>query len=362
VFEDQKQELKDTRLTAENLRTKLLLEKIQFDAKQLQKPRTVCKRSSCCEFKDSGKGDGEVVTIYKTHCHPVCRLKNVKEDVIAAPGLMRCSAFQGTNIWKQCGHRWQEHLHILYELESVTVQVKDTEIERQLQANADDVTLRQTGVREIQLIEEFKREHQEIQEAAARLGLFLKRYSMVPINDITLEYIKMLIQREEAKIQAGQEANVLVDGNKRRLKALEGDKKAHIELFETLSKNMEDPKNDKDKVLDEQGVADLVGKLYNLKHFGKNLKGVKNTISSAHQATYRERPFRVQRGGSRLLTIAEEFFYGVRSTHSRSNGKHSSVLARPKSALGPPQDGANRRASSGINGLIGGLYSTIFPK
>ncbi|KAK0658513.1 hypothetical protein QBC41DRAFT_351365 [Cercophora samala] len=301
--EESERELKDTRLTGDNLRKKLKLQKKQFNPVQLTKPRTVCTQAACCDFKDSGKGDGEVVTIYRTHCHAECYLENVKEDVLADPGLIRCLAFNGTNACISCHHHWQQHLHVMYELEEVTVTVTDTEIERQLQANDSDVTLRQVGIQRCgQLIAEYKGEQREIQKAAVRFGLFLKQNAMAPINDATLDYIDMLIKDEEAKIAAGRAEGISVDGNVKRLSALEEDKRCHIELAEALTANMKMKSPNKqgasNAMLDEKGVADLVERLYRLKHYGENLRSVKNTITQAHEATYRERPFRVQDGGS----------------------------------------------------------------
>jgi hypothetical protein len=43
-------------------------------------------------------------------------------------------------------------------------------------------------------------------------------------------------------------------------------------------------------------VEALVQRLYGLHHFGRSLKDVKNGIVEAHQATYRERPYRVHGG------------------------------------------------------------------
>ncbi|KAJ5042314.1 uncharacterized protein L3040_004866 [Drepanopeziza brunnea f. sp. 'multigermtubi'] len=57
---------------------------------------------------------------------------------------------------------------------------------------------------------------------------------------------------------------------------------------------MEDS-NSSYKPLDEAGVSQVVDQLYALKHFGKNLRNVKNVTAQAHQATYRERPHRLPR-------------------------------------------------------------------
>ncbi|KAL7786204.1 hypothetical protein V8C37DRAFT_419623 [Trichoderma ceciliae] len=298
LCEDKKNELNDTRLTAQSLRKRLRLERIQFSAKKLARPRTVCKNTACCDFKDSGLGNGEVVTIYKTHCHPVCFLINVKEDVIADPSLIDCLAFNGTNTCKLCHHRWQEHLHVLYELSETKIGVIDIEIERQLKANADDVTLRQTGIARLdQNIEEYNQELDEIRRAAARFCLFLRKNAITIINDATLDYLDMLIQDEKGKIEAGNERGIPMGANRKRLQALQDDRQIHIQLVETFKQNMIDPTCTDDMLLDEQGVGALVKNLYELKHFGENLEHIKYVIDSSLEETSRERPYRGETRG-----------------------------------------------------------------
>ncbi|KAM0258385.1 hypothetical protein ACHAQJ_003860 [Trichoderma viride] len=305
LCENKKSELNDTRLTAHNLRKRLRLEKIQFVAKTLNRPRTVCKNTDCCDFKDSGLGDGEVVTIYKTHCHPICYLDNVKEDVIADPGLIGCAAFMGKNVCLLCHHRWQEHLHVLYELSETKVQVTDTEIERQLKANTDDVTLRQTSIARLdQNIEEYNQELDEIRRAAARFCLFLRENAITVINDATLDYLEMLIQDEKGVIETGKQRGISMGANKKRLQALQDDRQIHIQLVETFKQNMAEPTCPDDVLLDEQGVDALVKRLYDLKHFGENLEHIKYVIGSSLEETSRERPFRVQAPGRNKYTMA----------------------------------------------------------
>jgi hypothetical protein len=90
----------------------------------------VCTNSRCCDFKDSGKNDSQVVTIYNTHCHADCYLDHVDVDAVAHASLVQCAAFQGTNFYTLCKHQWQEHMHVLYGLEEVNVQITDSEIQR----------------------------------------------------------------------------------------------------------------------------------------------------------------------------------------------------------------------------------------
>ncbi|KAL6873092.1 hypothetical protein J3F83DRAFT_772325 [Trichoderma novae-zelandiae] len=274
---DKKLELNDTQLTADKLRRRLHLERIQFSAVKLNRPRTV------------GLDDGVV-----------CYLDNVTQDVVADPGLMDCWAFNRTNICRVCQHRWQEHLHVLYELFETKVQVKDKEIERQLKANADDVTLRQLIITRLDRdIDEFNQELDEIRRAAARFFLFLRENAITIINDATLDYLDMLIQDEQGVIEAGRQRGFSVDSNRKRLQALKDDRQIHLELVETFKENMAHPTCPEDMLLDEQGVDALVKRLYELKHFGANLKHIKYVIDTSIEETYRERPYRVQTGGFR---------------------------------------------------------------
>lgn len=284
LCEDKIQELKNTRLSGDKLRKSLHLQKVQLKSETLDRPRTVCQSVSCTEFKDDGNGEAKVVTIYRTHCHSVCYLTDVKADCIAQPGLINCAAFQGSEFCTTCKHHWQEHLHVLYELREHMATVKDSEIERQLGVHADEVLLKQTAIEKLKEVrKEYRSEHDQLRKAAARFGIFLKKYSITPYNDATLAYLDFLIKEEHAKIQAG--------GNDRKLRGLEADRQKHVETVDILTRNMAN--DSKCRLLDEAGVDRLVKKLYNLKHFGSNLESVKRNITEAHEATYREMPYRV---------------------------------------------------------------------
>ncbi|KAL7819970.1 hypothetical protein V8C26DRAFT_440683 [Trichoderma gracile] len=246
LCKDKKLELSDTRLTTDKLRKRLHLERIQFMATKLDRPH-----------------------------------------VVADPGLLRCAAFLGSDTCLLCQHRWQEHLHVLYELFETKVQVIDKEIERQLRVNADDVTLRQLAITSLDRdIDEFNDELDEIRRAAARFCLFLRENAITIINDATLDYLDMLILDEQGIIEAGRQRGFAVGPNKKRLQALKDDKQIHIELVETFKENMAHPTCPEDMLLDEQGVDALVKKLYDLKHFGANLKHIKYVIDSSIEETY----------------------------------------------------------------------------
>ncbi|KAH8651195.1 hypothetical protein BX600DRAFT_516783 [Xylariales sp. PMI_506] len=294
MVEDKRQELKDTRLSGDSLRQKLQVQKRHLRQKTLDHPRTVCTERACVDHEDDGTD--VMKTIYKTHCHRVCSLRGISADTVAFPGLIRCAAFSGNDHCHKCTHTWQVHMHILYELEEYLATVTDGEIQRQLSANANDVTLRQTALRNLEaMIEEYRQEHQEIQEAAARFGVFLKKHAMATHNDATLAYLDVLIRDEVAKVDIG--------GSRQRLNDLQEDRRRHEELVAVLMHNIKNSDGARSsnihQILDESGVGLLEARLYKLKHFGQNLRNVRNGIASAHEATYRERPIHIHRGGLR---------------------------------------------------------------
>jgi len=338
LYADKMQELSTTKLSGDKLRQKLHLRKVQLNPETLLHPRTVCTASTCVEYKDDGNGEGNVVTVYKTHCHPVCSLTDVRPDTIAHPGLRYCAAFGGGEYCRgsSCGHSWQQHQHVMYELREQTATVKDSEIQKQLEAHADDVTLKQTAIKELQsLRQEYEWEHKQIQQAAAQFGLFLKKNSLAPINDATIAYIDFLIAAERDKIEAG--------GSKQKLQGLEADKREYLETIKILTDNMHG--NSNFKPLDEAGVSRLVRDLYKLKHFGSNLQSVKNVIATAHQATYRERPYRVQR---KTASYSRSLFHSVFSSqptsHRQQPASHHGVI--PHRQQPPPPYAASSSAVS----------------
>ncbi|KAL8834143.1 MAG: hypothetical protein Q9170_003890 [Blastenia crenularia] len=287
MTEEKMQELKDTRLSGDQLRNRLHVQKVQMNAMPLERPRTVCGNGSCTEVRDDGNGQDVKVTIYKKPCHPVCHLKDVPHEQMAPPGLINCWAFKYGDECRACGHIWQEHLHILYELTEEVVTAVDTAIEQKLKAHANDVTLRMTALTQHeQRISDYKQEREIIRDAAAKFGVFLHKFSLAPYNDALIAYLDYRIKDEQIKVQAG--------GNNKRLLSLTEERHKHTEAIEVITRNMNSQANWDD--LREGAIDRIVQQLYKLKHFGTTLKDMRQGIATAHQATYREIPYTVRRG------------------------------------------------------------------
>ncbi|GKU03600.1 unnamed protein product [Fusarium langsethiae] len=294
-------ELQDARLTGGKLRKKLHLQRIEFTAEKLDKPRTVCRNSKCCDLKTNP--NGEVVTDYKSVCHRDCKLPNVTEDSPGHLGLADCRAFKKDKMTcsnEKCGHHWQEHVHILYELKERKVQVKDTEVERRLKANTNDITVRQEGIRKIKDIQrEYEEEREQLRTAMVRFVAYLKEHAITAVNDRTVNYYTELIRNEKNKIQRAKDRKMNVDFNIKKLKGLKQDLAAHLELTETIKHNMRAPRDSSDKLLTKEGVRKLIQDLYNLPHFGKDLQKMKIDIVSSHETNDGERSHRRQRSRGR---------------------------------------------------------------
>lgn len=184
-------------------------------------------------------------------------------------------------------------MHVLYDLKQGKIQVKDTEVERLLQANTDDITIRQIGIREFQALQkQYESELHLLRNAVVRFVAYLKQHAITPINDAAEKYYDELIKNEENKIQYGRERNINVDVNTKKLKDLKQSLEAHVQLTETIKENMLDPSSSSDEPLTKEGVGKLIQDLYNLPHFGANLKNLKIDIVSSHETTGRERSHR----------------------------------------------------------------------
>jgi hypothetical protein len=327
LVEDSMQALKDTRLKGDRLRNALHVQKIQMNAEKLDRPRTVCAHKDCTEIRDDGKGQNSLVIVYKSHCHPVCYLDDVQCDQLANPKLIHCAAFSGKMNCTICGHHWQEHLHVLYELVEETVTVIDNGIQQQLHNHADDITLKQTAIaRNEKLVKEYRQEREIIRNTAAKFCVFLKNNSLVPYNDALIGYLDFLIKEEQAKVQAG--------GSNQRLLSLTEERHKHQEAIEVITKHMNSNTTWND--LSEGGVDRMVQGLYNLKHFGENLQNLKQGITTAHQATYRERPYTVKRRTQpkKLVQVVQR-----RPTQARPQVRHAQMVQRrPSQMQGRAQD------------------------
>ncbi|KAG5772719.1 hypothetical protein H9Q72_001219 [Fusarium xylarioides] len=326
LLEEKMAELKDMRLTGDELRKRLHLERIKVVPTKLEKPRTVCKNKHCCEFRSNS--NGEVVPFYRSICHEDCRLPGVTEECVGHPELIKCKAFKETKdkSCKSCKHSWQEHMHFFYELTESKVRVKDKDVERRLRNNASDVALRQEGIERVrQLEKEYRSEQRQLRKATAQFVAYLREHSANAFNDATEKYYDQLINIETGKIQFGKDNRINVDANKRKLKGLADDRDRHLELVKTIQENMHAPRDQTEALLTQDGVEQLIRDLYNLKHFGKSLRSLRDDITHYKDDGKRSRRSRSRRSRS-TETREDVSDRSSRSDEREDSGRNSGIL------------------------------------
>jgi hypothetical protein len=143
-----------------------------------------------------------------------------------------------------------------------------------------------------------------------------------------LAYLGYLIKEELDKVN-------VAGGGRERLDGLLRHRLEHVQQVEVLTKNMDSGSSD--ELLDEAGVEDLVEHLYHLKHWGKNLRDIKDNAEVTHLATYRERPYRLQGRNSSSSWTSSNWSNPISSLA----GKVTTSLTVAKI----PRNNVNRRVS-----------------
>ncbi|KAI5782393.1 hypothetical protein DFH27DRAFT_637422, partial [Peziza echinospora] len=281
VNQEHIQSLSQDELKRSDLMKQLHVKMATLEAHTLDMPRTVCSNETCIEYKDDGSNSTKpnLQVIYKQLCHNPCYLRNIPTDTISHAGLIQCAAFSGQQNCQHCKHIWQQHLHILYELRPGHVLKKSPEIEERLATARSDIERKGLLIRDKEsFIRVVRSELHAIEQASVQFCLFLKKNSITPYNDATLEYLAFLIKDERGKVSAG--------GNSDKLDSLEAYRDQYREQVRILTAQIDS--GDKSELLDSQGVHNVVKKLYSLKYYGNQLKQIKSVIARAHDGTFRE--------------------------------------------------------------------------
>ncbi|KAK7959905.1 uncharacterized protein PG986_004759 [Apiospora aurea] len=332
--QDKIDELRSAKSKGKSLERSLHFERIEIDVERLREPRTVCKHPECVELKEVA---GVKRPIYKSFCHDPCGLTDVEEEVMGHVQMMNCAAIDRSGYCRKCRHHWQQHLHIRYTQTERIVQDIDADVQAKLDANASDLVVKREAIKALKKkVKDLEKSLKEVQDAAIKFGLYLKKKSITPYNDAMIEYLDLLINEEKRQISHCSACGQDTTKNEERLETLEQNRTKYgqrIKLLETeMSKS-----NDSYAVLDEQGVDDQVKKLYNLKHFGKDLQAMREMVEWSKASGYREQELRPR--------IAKNM-----STLSWL----SSPVSNTASAVGSRVRGAVGAVSSAAGGLFGG--------
>ena len=306
LLKDEQKNLQDKHDRGDKLKGDLKITKVVYDIKKLDRPRTVCSDADCVEFKDDQKH-------YKSMCHDPCYLTGVQVEKVQCDELMQCAAFYSSanGECSVCGHRWQVHLHYMWEPVEKKVKVDDEAVAKRIKENANEVVVAQTAIdsRKKRIVQ-YEKEREKIQQAAGQFSVYLKRSSIKPYNDSKLEYLDHLIEEEKGKVQAG--------GSAKRLDDLRSDKRQHEQEIQALTQYAQAG----GELLDQKGINKLIQELYALKLTGPDLKKVANqmmTIERDNNAIAK-----AQSEGSRGSVVLNKRLSSMPSVPTNMPIRHSS--------------------------------------
>ncbi|KAK3502480.1 hypothetical protein B0T13DRAFT_493894 [Neurospora crassa] len=302
VNNDQIKQLQSAKLSRDELEKILYIQRESVESYEVDAPRTIYTHRDCVEVRSDFQGRDETVVVYKQMCHKPCGLGNsVKRNTKGDAALKQCWAMQN-DFCKMCGHNYMDHMHIYYDYRSMTYKYEDKNIAQDLIEEASKLELQQKAIdMRKEAVAEFKLEYAQVQEAAIQFGFFLKRHAIEPYNDATIEYVDHLINQERLKIKSG--------GKKDTLEMLEKYKAEHIQKVKVLTEALD--RGDSDRVVDDQGVRQLVDSLYGLPHFGEDLRRIVTVNEKAAEGSFRERSYNVSagshwKGASKKLTVRQK--------------------------------------------------------
>ncbi|KAI0477154.1 hypothetical protein GGR56DRAFT_691443 [Xylariaceae sp. FL0804] len=283
-----------TELISAQSREKVLEESIHFvridiKVERLSEPRTVCRNPACVTHKDVC---GVKRPIYSSLCHDPCYLTNVEEDVVGHHSLACCAAFLGKEYCSQgnCLHHWQEHMHFRWSQEEIVTKAVDPEIVKKVAQNQSIMTIKKEAITLHQArIQAYESELQQIRDAAAHFGLFLRHNSITPYNDAMIDYLKELIKEEKQSVAfLMSSSNNPCKENEQRLADLEKNLQEYQQRIKVLSDQVNNSSGSS-ALPTEEGIEELMQKLFNLQHWGDSLRKVRETVEWARASDFQEK-------------------------------------------------------------------------
>jgi predicted GTPase len=261
----------------DDIKAQMWFDQTVADLVRMERPRTVCTHEDCVEVRDQMKH-------YRKPCHDPCTLQNLKLEEVDVPAIQLCVAFQTDDdddkpgmlhdLCQKCGHHWEMHKHTVFTLEQKTVRKVDQIMKAAFDKNLGRVAMGEAKVQSTQKrIDEFTLERTKIQRGAGMFSAYIKQEALQPMNDSKLGYLDWLIN-EEKKI-VGQYAV------SHKLTRLQEDRVQHNEEIDRWNKYLSsDPSAPR---LTQAEVRSEISQLYDLPHFGANIRDFVEKITQIEQ-------------------------------------------------------------------------------
>jgi len=252
---------------------KSLVEKVKIKItvpvrRDLPQPKLVCSNTECSQPDEREWDDGSKEMRYGRSCHVGCDI-DAPEARIGHEKLGNCRAFCKwyffffpANPCNECGHPWQEHLRITYELEPGEKMIEDPEVLQQI-SNITDFKAKVKAKMELAAakIDDIKKEEEQVKDARVRFGYYLHQNALGSVyNDSTLAYLKYEINQAKCR----QDFSLASD--------LEMQEVEYQERFQLLEKTIE--ASDRMESSDSEEGIDIfkiIKELKSMKIYGEEL-------------------------------------------------------------------------------------------
>mmetsp|Transcript_13849 Transcript_13849/g.19227 ORF Transcript_13849/g.19227 Transcript_13849/m.19227 type:complete len:718 (+) Transcript_13849:1479-3632(+) len=263
-LQNKKKEINALLSTGDELKAKLeYQEEIPVNI-PLEKPCTVCTNKTC--VKVVGR-----TTVYSQVCHPGCNLNPENRNLTEQPVLQQCWAMNGQGNCNQCDHSWREHMHITYRTEFRTETRVNRKILKQFEEKKNQADIAQNFLKSLEKkVEELESEKKTITYMSANLAGFLNYYAITPVNDALESMLIMQI----SNLEIGSKTEEL----RQRLEADLREYRTERESFDVHLKNSEG----KSPPLTLDKIHEFVQQLYSLKHNGKILQNLMESVETSH--------------------------------------------------------------------------------
>ncbi|XP_038059614.1 uncharacterized protein LOC119730688 [Patiria miniata] len=266
-----------------------------FDLKrvELKYPRTVCTDPQCVRYVPVGVS-GTQNTIYDQICHVQCTLSGIPTETTNDARLQGCDCIRGTASFmmgkvvrairnvvvpqtecRKCGHHYNTHMHMTYDLQLVTREFLSEEVQTQINQKKSARETKKAFKEAIATKKaELEEEENIIIKTSAKFGSFLKANALIPYNDAVGDYLGMFINQERHKPDEIRNDTLLT--------TMETRKRQYKQEIIILDQAID--KEGGENIHTPEEVMKLQEELFGLNHMGQTLKDLFDGISISHSA------------------------------------------------------------------------------
>ncbi|CAG2107440.1 unnamed protein product [Medioppia subpectinata] len=300
--ERHKREVNDCKGTIDELRTKLDIPSVEIISVPLDRPQTVCCAEQCIERVTN---HGVTHTNYKTKCHSPCYLSFSDGNIVDNSGLLRCKAFNDyftkQKECHECGHSYNQHMHLVNETQSKLTMVRDPEVDTAIESTRSAAEAKELLIRGLdQRIAEMKAENDTIVQSMSMFACFLTNNALTPINDAFEEYVRHLIANERQNT-FGADSWATITRLEQVLRQYNDEKQIIIREMDGSA-----AAGAKGSAITIQEIDNLVNKLCSLKHKGPEIRAMLDQLKQtkvAHNADANKVRYKPRVNNSFMFTL-----------------------------------------------------------